>query len=537
MAKKKEALSKEAMKLVKKYGALVKKLGRYPTDAELSQVDVTRNSYRHYFGSMELFREAAKEEMPELFADLFSSEEFTSARFSNTKEALKDVEEFIITTAVAGCKAHTAALDAIDTWMQFTGGLLLVQPVKDPGSKAEFDFFDGPLAAYDFIWKDINLNAKVRVSSILLSAKQLNPHTGLERISQNTGLTIIASPKRRLTPLANMEGQPGYLASGGAITLPEYAKENYMSCRTAAFGYAEHKLGGIYVKVLGKNKYEFTPITFDSKDGHFNINGHQYCADGSVYEVAPTLITFGDLHVEELSDFRRQEFYRILQEEKPVMIDLHDIYCGISCSPFNKRKPELQFLEGRAHSTKTVEEDLRDVGRLLQSASQLVDHINVIDSNHHKFLEFWITSGAYRLGNPADIQFAHRLADAWLSNPETPILAIALRVAGVAIPSNVIFHKSTKPLKFMGIERSQHGHASSNGRPKQLSKLMEEIGSSIIGHTHISQIVGEAWNVGTFSGIADHRPAYALSGPNKWSNSYIRVYEDGQRELVHVFEK
>lgn len=536
MTKKKEELSKEEMKIVKKFGALVKKLGRYPTNAELDLAGVTRNTYRHYFGTMENLRETTKEELPELFVDLFSSEDFTPARFKNTKEALKDVEEFIITTAVAGCKAHLDALSAVDTWMKHTGGLLLVQPIKDAGSSAEFDFYYGALANYDFVWKDVNLNNKVKISSILLSAKQLNPHTGLERISQNSGLTVIASPKRRLTPLANMEGQPGYLASGGAITKPEYAKENYMSCRTAAFGYAEHKLGGIYVKLLGKNRYEFTPITFDNKDGHFTVGLTRFNADGTVEEARPSLITFGDLHVEELSPFRWHTFLSVIENEQPKEVDLHDVYCGISCSPFNKRKPELQYLENRAYNTSTIEEDLERVSSMLEYASEKVEKVNIIDSNHHKFLEYWITSGAYRVGNPANIRFAHRLADAWLASPETPILETALRVAGFAIPENVVFHNSIRSLKFMGIERSQHGHVSSNGRPKQLSKLMEEIGSSIIGHTHVSQIVGEAWNVGTFSGVGDRRPGYALNGPNKQSNSYVRTYDDGQRELVHVFE-
>ena len=427
--------------------------------------------------------------------------------------------------------------------MKDSGGLLLCQPIKDPaaftgssGSGFSGDFFDISLDSYDFVWKKLALNSKVQLSDILLSAKQLNPHTGMERISNNSALTIIASPKRRLTPLANMEGQPGYLISAGAITEANYQSERYMSCRTAEIGYAEHKLGGVYVKLLGKNKFEFTPVSFDSKDGHFHVGLRKFEADGSVTEVSPHIITFGDLHIEELSPWRLDEFVRIIKDEKPMEIDLHDVYCGISCSPFNKRKPELQYLESREYRTQTVEKDLQNVGRVLAKAASLTKIVNIIDSNHHKFLEYWITSGAYRIGNPADIKFAHRLAAEWLEHPEVAILKIALQIAGVQVPSNIIFHNSIKPLKYKGIERSQHGHGSSSGKPATLSRLLEELGPCIIGHTHKSQIIGDAWNVGTFSGIGDKRPHYARNFANKQSNSYIRIYKCGQRELVHVFE-
>jgi hypothetical protein len=398
------------------------------------------------------------------------------------------------------------------------------------------DFFDYALTGYDFLWKKAQLNNKVQVNDIVLSAKQLNPHTGLERISDNTGLTIIASPKKRLTPLANMEGQPGYLISAGAITNANYETKKYMSLRTAELGFAEHKLGGVYVKVLGKNKFEFTPITFDKYDGHFNIGLRRYNSDGSVTDVNPHIITFGDLHVEELTDSMRSEFIRIIKEERPEEIDLHDVFSGISCSPFNKRRPELQYLESREYKCTTVKEDLIRVGNLLIQAAKLGPVVNIIDSNHHKFLEYWITSGAYRVGNPENISFAHCLAAEWLATPKVPILQTALECAGVLLPDSVKFHISTKSLKFKGIERSQHGHVSSSGKGKVLAKTLEELGPCNIGHTHVTQIIGEAWNVGTFSGIGDKRPAFARQGANKQSNSYIRTYPCGQRELVHIIE-
>ena len=539
--KQKAQVEKKRQKVIEKYIALVEKLNRFPTQPELLATGVDYSSFCRWFRNMATLNKEAKEAFPNAFSGLFSSEDFTFARFKNTKEALKDVDSFIVTTVVAGCEAHEPALAAIKSWEKDTGGMLLCQPIKDPAqtlssgkSNMNLDFFDPILGSYDFIWKKLKLNNSVTLSDISVSAKQLNPHTGLERISNNAGLTIVASPKRRLTPLANMSGQPGYLISAGAITLPNYETDKYMSLRTAEFGYAEHKLGGVYVKLLGKNRYEFTPITFDKTDGHFSIGLKTY-SDSGVVETLPQILSFGDLHVEELTEWRTNAFFEILETAPSTEIDLHDVFSGISCNPFNKKKPELQYLEGRASRSTTVEEDLKRVGTFLNDAAQF-SKVNVIDSNHHKFLEYWITSGAYRVGDPANIKFAHKLAEAWLSNPRTPILLTALRCAGVDLNSKVIFHGSIKSLKFKGIERSQHGHLSSTGKPRVLGKLMEELGPCNVAHTHVVQIIGEAWNPGTFSGVGERRPEYACKGPNKQGNAYIRVYPDGQRELVHIFE-
>jgi hypothetical protein len=189
------------------------------------------------------------------------------------------------------------------------------------------------------------------------------------------------------------------------------------------------------------------------------------------------------------------------------------------------------------YKSQTVMSSLKGVSFLLNSVAERTGTVNVIDSNHHHFLEYWITSGAYRQGDPRDVKFAHKLANAWLEQPNKPILEIALNLLDdIFLEGNIIFHKSHKSLKYMGIERCSHGHIGAGGiKNPSLRKLSYALGRKAnTSHTHKSQIVDGVWSPGTLSGVADHRPAFARKGPNDWSQSYLETYDDGQRNLVHL---
>jgi hypothetical protein len=528
--------------ILKKFARLTEALSRYPTRAEMLGAGISRDEVRRHFGNQVGMLKAAKEEFPESFESMFSSEEFTKQRMRETKADLRQSKEFIITTAVAGCSVHAGALAALKAWKKKTGGEIVMQPIADPARPRESSghmFFDTALADEHFLWEDVKLNNKVVIHSILQSAKQLNPHTGLSRIVDNTALTVVASPKRRLTPLANMEGQPGYLISGGAITLPDYLTDMYMSERTARFGEEEHKLGGVYVKIIGQNRYEFTNITFDKDTGDFAHNGKLYKADGKIEVAKVNYLSFGDLHIEEMHAETFNAIRRIIAEEKPEEIDIQDIFSGVSCSPFNSGKPEVQYLEAEELNTTTVKEDLDFMVAKLNvlfsgTGASTVKTVNIVDSNHHKFLEYWITSGKYRRGDHRNILFAHKLAVAWLENPKLPILQSAVNLLSTKL-GKCEFFTGIDSLAYAGVERLQHGHTDSVGRRNPpLDRLQEELGPCNVGHAHTSAIVGEAYRVGTMSGIAENRPAYARQGANKWSQSYIRGYENGQRQLVHI---
>ena len=138
----------------------------------------------------------------------------------------------------------------------------------------------GELINENIVIENTDLNSNIALYSIRLSAKQINPITGLGRIGQRNKSFIFASPKQSLeyVPVGNNR-LPHALMSTGAITLPHYDTERYMSKRTAFIAENDHVLGAIIVELDDNDRYHFRQIEFN-KDGSFTDLGTRYYKDG-----------------------------------------------------------------------------------------------------------------------------------------------------------------------------------------------------------------------------------------------------------------
>ena len=98
-----------------------------------------------------------------------------------------------------------------------------------------------------------------------LSAKQIDPITGLGRIGQRNGTFVYASPKQRLksSPISNIK-MPHFLMTTGAITIPDYTSANYMSNRTAYIAEYDHVMGGLIVEIGNSDEYHFRQFQCDN---------------------------------------------------------------------------------------------------------------------------------------------------------------------------------------------------------------------------------------------------------------------------------
>src|SRR5690606_26016423 len=79
------------------------------------------------------------------------------------------------------------------------------------------------LPANAVVFRDVALNSNIFLSTIKLSAKQINPLTGLKRLTKH-GTCILASPKQMLEHVAvsNKKTIPRALMTTGAITKSDY---------------------------------------------------------------------------------------------------------------------------------------------------------------------------------------------------------------------------------------------------------------------------------------------------------------------------
>src|SRR5690606_483429 len=123
------------------------------------------------------------------------------------------------------------------------------------------------------------------LSNILVSAKQIQPTTGLARFTRE-GSCILASPKQFLDFVAvspSKERLPRMVATTGAITVSNYDNDYYMSQRTSAIAEFDHQLGAIIVEVVDNTHYHFRHVRASS-DGSFVDLGRRYCPDGLVHK-------------------------------------------------------------------------------------------------------------------------------------------------------------------------------------------------------------------------------------------------------------
>jgi hypothetical protein len=518
---------------------LITALGRFPTAAELEASGITRAALREHFPGVNQLFEFIKKEHADLFLDLFSSSEFTEERMAETLDRIATTDQFAISTIVSGCSLHEGAYDALETWRASVGGQTIFQPLADPARprQGQAMFFDTRLKHDNIAFRDIHLNDKVHLLSILYSAKRINPHDAAKRFVDNQSLSFIASPKQKLTPLANMQGQPGYAFSTGAITVADYTTEMYMSNGTAYVAEITHNMGAGIVQIIGKNRYKFNNVEFDL-DGSFALDGSLYMPDGSCGEIDTDYLFLGDLHCAEIDRAALDEVCVAVAESKPAEIFVQDAFSGVSINPFDTRSPMKQFHNKQV--SKSLSDEILDMHNIFSRLNAICDStIQVVHSNHHLFLQMYIDSGRYAK-EVTNFEIGHKLAWIRMQDPEADLLEAAYKLV---VPESeqlkaLVFNGPRVSIKRHGVECGVHGHKGAQGKKSpNIQTLRAELGHCNAGHGHCSEIHDGAFRVGTMEHIWDKAPAYARDGADLWSQSFVRGYSNGKRQLVHIVKK
>ncbi len=526
-------------RLVEATKDLIRALGRFPTSVELEASGITRAAVRHSFINQERLFKFIKQEHADLFTDLFSSEEFTDERFAETLDNVASTDQFAISTIVSGCTLHEGAYDALETWRSSVGGQTIFQPMADPARQktGQEMFFDTRLKHDNIAFRDIALNDKVHLLSILYSAKRINPHDSAKRFVDNQSLSFIASPKQKLTPLANMSGQPGYAFSTGAITESDYTTEMYMSNGTAYVADKMHCMGAGIVQIIGKNRYAFSNVEFDI-DGSFALDGKLYTPDGDIGEIDVDYLFSGDLHCAEVDDDALDELIIAASLLRPKEIFLQDAFSGVSINPFDRRSPMKQFHNRLIIRSFTDEVwDFHRKVERIQKASGAI--IQIVHSNHHLFIRDFIDSKRYA-DDVSNFELGHKLAWIRMQDREADLLKAAYELT---VPTDqrvpgIVFNQPSVSVKRHGVECGVHGHKGAQGKKSpNIQTLRAELGPCNAGHGHMSEIHDGAFRVGTMEHLFDKRPDYARDGADLWSQSYVLGYTNGKRQLVHIVKK
>lgn len=494
--------------------------GKFPTWKEIEEViGVPRRSIRRLFGS----RVALFEEI------LISGEPIlTEARAKAVKAVISTNKTFFITTAVSGAPVFKEALQAVkNSFCKKTGAQLLVIPCADPAAKTVSSGMSQFLQE-NLVIENVDLNSNIGIQAIRLSAKQINPTTGLGRMGQRNKSIIFASPKQSLefVPISNNK-MPHALMTTGAITLPAYDTEKYMSQRTAYIAEHDHILGGLIVEIEDDSNYHFRTVTF-SKDGSFTDLGTKYSADGSVKFTSIKVLTLGDRHVGSTCPMVKSVTDQMIQDLKPENLILHDLFNGtsinhhVSQKPLTKaRMPSLTLKEEGA----LVRKDLEEL-----ASHKSVKKLYVVKSNHDEWIDRYLEEFRFQYDS-VNLELALTLSLSKLKGHDTLKTLVGVSDKfGLNDPlSKVCFLKRDEDLIFNGVQYGCHGDQAHKGM--SYVQLEKAYGQCTVGHSHTPGIVRGVRKVGTSTHL---RESYA-TGPISWVNCHEIQNQDGSRQLINIY--
>lgn len=523
--------------ILREYSMLVDSGKSYVTHTDIYEhLGYTKKTIEYYFGSLRRLNEEARVKYPFCFFDV--AIEVAMKKSKRLKTALKNYDKFVLTTAVTGCKADYGFVDTLIKYCRETGSHVLVLVASDPAhnqwapyaSYGTVDrvFFDNP-EYFTLVFDEKKIHKELSLSTIKLSAKQLNPLTGLKRLANKKGSFIFASPKQRLYAVSTVRGKyPKYVMTTGAATVPDYTTTNYMSNRLAYLAKQDHVVGGLVVELDGPH-YHFRQIQY-KKEGEIIDLGKRYEYSEEKKETKPTRVrpkafVLGDWHAGDTSETAKKAWGEVCNELKPEKLIIHDLFNGLSIN-HHDRKNHIVRARRAMSGVSNLRSEIQKVVDDLNYLTKLADEVVVVKSNHDDFLARYLETWSFTEDHE-NVRYALDLAAAHMDGFDP--LVFAVESVGLDNPDKVRWLEEDEDLTIEGVQLGQHGHRGTNGSKGSLRIMDEVFVDSITGHTHSPEIYRGAFRVGTSTDLT----LEYTKGSGSWAHTSCLLYPGGSRQLIN----
>lgn len=525
MAKK---LNERQEQILKIYLKLTKEKKAHPSLNDMKRADVTRSAIRESFETLADLRDYAKKTNPDAFAGIIDYELFSPTEFKRLKETVSKHSRFVVTTAVQGCSAHKGFFKSLKSYCEKNDALLLVMLCKDPAASVG-DTLDPLLNQEELVFDNMGLNDNIFVNAIKLSAKHIDPLTGLSRLGQRDGSFIYASPKQRLkmVPTSNTK-PPVAIMTTGAVTIPNYSSNRYLSDRTGVIAANDHVLGAIIVEIEDDTFFHFRQIQAD-KSGAF-IDLDTYYQGSESRKMRPEALVMGDWHSGETDPGARAATLEQIKALRPRRLIIHDGFNARSISHHEEKNRILKAQRAKLNEldlTAELKEYARDLDELATLIPDL-EEIVIVKSNHDEHLDRYLTEGRY-LEDPTNHALSLRLAAAMVEGGD-PVKA-GVELMGLKNGKKIRWLTRDEDFKIARVELGAHGDRGANGARGSLMAMENAYGNSVSGHTHTPEILRGAWQVGTLSKL---KLSYN-TGASSWTHSNCLLHRNGGRQLLNIF--
>lgn len=465
--------------------------------------------------------------------NLFNEEDFNKEYAKQVKDAIKTHKRFFITTAVSGKRVCAKLFESIKTFLNFNDAICLVLPCEDVSNrKSVYNWQLSPLLKADnfyVVYNDTYLNSNLYISDIKISAKQINPQSGLPQFTQD-GSVIIASPKQDLDYVANSNNKiPNAIMTTGAITENDYSNDLYMSQRLNKIAEYEHVLGGIVVEIENDKIFHFRQVQMGA-NGEIIDLGIIYTGEG-MKPASNTVMVVGDSHFgehDEVAIEAEEDMIDYLDIKNLVM---HDVFSAISITHHDKNKT-ITLAKKANESQISLEDEANIVAQYLDRfADKISGKMIIVDSNHHEHLDRYLEEGRYAT-DKVNLRYSLDIVKAMLDGESLPIKFMIENQTPFRNKKKTKWLEPDEDFDFYGIEISQHGARGANGSRGNLQIFRKAYKKSMSAHTHQPKIYRGAVSVGTSSKL---KLSYN-KGLSSWVQGVGIIYENGTYQLINIVQ-
>ncbi len=469
--------------------------------------------------------EIQDEQLPEEEQEEVYTQEYREA----LEKEIKKYKRFVVTTAVMGKEVNKPFLDSVKNYARRNKALMLVLPCEDVssrGKKAAPIELSSDLKDFRVVFKDTYLNKNLCLCAIKVSAKQINPLTGLDRLPINRQASIIvASPKVFLKYIPNMHYDiPPALMTTGAITVNDYDNDRYMSKRTSTLAENDHTYGVVLIEIENENIFHFRHAQA-SEEGTLTDLGVEYLPDGSIKKMKDTVMVMGDTHIGYHDKELHEEVMKLAKKVNVNKTVLHDIFNGTSITHHDLGKNVTRAIKAEDNKL-GLEDECIAVKNYLEDIENRGMEVYIPEANHHTHLTKYLERGGY-VTDPINHKFSLKLAVATLEgmNP----LKYAIESLLGFKRKDVHWLEVDKSCKFYGVECAVHGDLGANGSRGNARIYNNGIGNCVTAHTHSASILRDTYCVGTV-GLMDM--GYN-KGMSSWTRTCCLIYSNGTKQLVN----
>jgi hypothetical protein len=505
----------------------------FVTMNDLIDSGFTKDMVTHHFRSLKKLTKIVRLHHPDAFFDEYIDKHIGFENVKCLDEIVASNKRFIVTTAVTGRRVDESLLQAMVSYCEHNDAKILVLVASDPSTHthapdAKYGTIDSKIIncphAY-LVVGDLQLNLNICLSTLKVAAKQIDPSTGMARHASNEGTFVFASPKQRLKAVPAGAGKlPYFTMTTGAVTVPDYSRDSYMSNRTAFMAERDHVMGGLIIEIQDDEIYFFRQ--FQCRDEYSFVDmGIRYSKEG-VEDERPEAFVLGDWHSGSTDPQASSVWEEVCKNLKPHRLVLHDTFDGRSINHHERANVIVRAIRAN-NSHHDLESEVEGLVKDLNMLSTWVDKLVVVKSNHDEFLEEYLGKGYY-VKDPQNHLYSLSLAEAMILGKDP--LKYAVEQKGFTSWDKVDWLERDEDYRVAGVQLGVHGDKGPNGSRGSVKSMEVSYGQSITGHSHTPEIVRGAWQTGTST--------YLKLGYNKGASSWLQssclLYKDGSRQLINV---